>query len=194
MCGNGLRCLASFIQHLGLAKESCLIESKQGKHLAKFLGDKVSISIGKPKVMHWELPHPFGDESKAAYVVNTGVPHAVFFMDSIEKVDLDQAGKEVRFSPVFSPDGVNVNIVSVSPDGSLRIRTYERGVEGETLACGTGAVAAAYAASELLGLKSPMKILPSSSEIREVIREKEGEFFLVGPSAHVFSGEVFISK
>ena len=121
VCGNGLRCLASFIKHLGLAVDHCLIESKQGKHLAKFLGDKVAVSMGKPKVLHWALPIVFANQEQKTYVIHSGVPHAVFFLDTVENVDTERAGKEVRFSSLFSPEGVNVNVAAMTSDGSLRI-------------------------------------------------------------------------
>jgi diaminopimelate epimerase len=193
MCGNGLRCLASFIKSLGLTDDCCSIESPQGIHSIKFMGDKVAVSMGTPKVQHWELPLVHEGQALKAYVIHSGVPHAVFFLDEIENVNLDHLGKQVRFSPLFSPEGVNVNIVTVAKPSSLCIRTYERGVEGETLACGTGAVAAAYAASLVFGLNSPIQILPASKETLEVVREnKEGEMFLIGSAAFVFSGKVCI--
>lgn len=192
MCGNGLRCLAAYIRkefHL----DKFFIETLQGVHEIRGSEGNIAVSMGVPKALKWGASLIFGDKDKTGYIIDTGVPHAVFFVEKIHQENFVENAKKVR-NAVLLPNGVNVNIASIKEENVLCLRTYERGVEGETLSCGTGAVAAAFAAMEIFSWKGPVKIIPSSMECLEVIREDSKEIFLKGPAKSVFCGVVEIKE
>ena len=152
MCGNGIRCLFDFIKK----KEKALtIETLYGILNCRYDDDEIVIGLGNPKILHW----PIAVEKKVLFVVDTGVPHAILFVDDLDQVDVSKEGAKIRFHPLFSPNGVNVNFVSINTKNQVVLRTYERGVEAETLACGTGAAAAAFVAMEYKALNPPISVL-----------------------------------
>lgn len=142
MCGNGGRCIAAFAHSLGLAEEHCVFDAPDGIHTADILShDSENL---------WEVRLGMVDVSEVkeilgGYFLETGTRHFVKFVPDVEKVDVETEGKAYRWKPEFAPRGSNVDFVSVTPEG-LRVRTFEKGVEGETLACGTGITASAIAA------------------------------------------------
>ncbi len=141
MCGNGARCFALFVRHLGLCDETCRFEAADGPHEARLRtvnGPAGEIELGMIPVSEIR---PVG----AGWSLNTGVPHYVEFVDDVQAVDVCGRGRKIRHDAEHFPQGTNVDFVEVLASGKLRIRTYERGVENETLACGTGATAAALA-------------------------------------------------
>jgi diaminopimelate epimerase len=147
------------------------------------VGDKVGVLLAPPE---W-----IASQDKQIDVWNTGVPHAVLFVDALDKVLVEELGRKIRFDQKFQPHGVNVNFASYE-NGLIRMRTYERGVEGETLACGTGAAAVALSAQKKFKLPSPVQIQASSHDLLEVhINDQEVE--LVGPVKAVFQGQIRIS-
>lgn len=137
MCGNGARCIALFAHHLGIGGRTLRFIGSDGEHTARIISEKV-VEVGMCDVEGVE-------RSGEGWVLDTGVPHYVEFVEDIDAVDVAARGREIRFDARFAPEGVNVNFAAID-DGVLRVRTYERGVEGETLACGTGATAVAIAA------------------------------------------------
>jgi diaminopimelate epimerase len=143
-------------------------------------------------VLHWGIV--IGDEvSYEIFVVYTGLPHAVVFVEDLEEYPVEVIGKWIRFHPRFAPDGVNVNFVKVASDGSLRIRTYERGIEGETLSCGTGAAAAALVSFQKKAQESPLRVMTKSGECLEFSIEEslEGKKIeMHGKAAFVFEGRI----
>ena len=156
MCGNGGRCIVAFADYLGirpschpeLAEGSYLFRAPDGLHTGEIL-QRSGGSTGSPADL-WEVRIKMIDvhgitPMLGGYFLNTGTRHFVKFVDDVEKVDVDQEGKALRWNPAFAPVGTNVNFVHVAPDG-LHVRTFEKGVEGETLACGTGLTASAIAA------------------------------------------------
>jgi diaminopimelate epimerase len=155
-------------------------------------GNLVAVEMGRPLNIQWNLLLPGAPFS--LHFLNTGVPHTIFFTDDIEQVDLGQIGPWVRFHTQFAPTGTNVNAVQVMANQTVKIRTYERGVEAETLACGTGATAAALAAAHLKQLKSPVKVLTRSQEQLEIrfCREKDKftEVKMIGAAHYIYKGEV----
>ncbi|MCC5832062.1 MAG: diaminopimelate epimerase [Chlamydiales bacterium] len=156
MCGNGLRCFIKFLMEHNIDRECYTIETQAGTHKAWTHGKSVCVEFPSPKDFLWNL-------SIGPYTVhhlNTGVPHAVLFVDSIDAIDLMGIAPPIRRHPLF-PEGTNVNFVD--PE-TLRMRTYERGVERETLACGTGAVASALAAAKVFSLPSPLEMEVRSKE------------------------------
>ncbi len=188
MCGNGLRCCMAFMRDQGLALSENQILVSGRMYACRFVDDLISVQMGKPKETSWNISvASFGKEVLAHYI-HTGVPHVVIFVDDVDKIDLTTEGKDIRWHPIFQPKGVNANFASELPSGMLKMRTYERGVECETLACGTGAAAVAVAASKMQGYSSPMKILTASSEIIEIRLSDEEEIEMIGGATFVFKG------
>jgi diaminopimelate epimerase len=161
MCGNGIRCLAKYAYDSEYVKENCTVETPAGTIGVQMKyregeGDFwARISMGIPRFQRSEIPATGQGEYEeeiagyTVYAVNTGVPHAVVFVDDVDAVDLEEVGPIIRNHRTF-PQGANVNVVErVGGLNSLRIRTFERGVEGETFSCGTGATAAAVVAEKL---------------------------------------------
>ena len=183
MSGNGIRCLVSFIHSLGIERDLYRIETGQAVRVCQILDGKVAVSMGPVHVLHRGLKLALQHEVVSMEVLHTGVPHAVVFVDDLDAVDVASKGKEIRHHPHFQPEGVNVNFAMRGAEGHLRMRTYERGVEAETLACGTGAVAVASATN------APGYILPASGEMLEVRIDGENTQ-LIGPAQLVFTGEI----
>jgi diaminopimelate epimerase len=175
MCGNGIRCLVDFIQKHKNGAAEVLIETPSGVLRCRRIGEEISVNLGVPAVMHWPIELPQG----MAFVVDTGVPHAVLFVDALDQIAVEEEGRKVRFH--FEPHGVNVNFVFMK-EGKIAIRTYERGVEGETLACGTGAAAAAFVAMKQHNLSAPIGVLKWSG-----VRKKSL------PAVYKFSDEIWVT-
>jgi len=149
MCGNGARCLARYAYTHGMAGEEMSIETLAGIIHARIVGNHVKLTMSTPYDFRQCEPDPFLGQSM--YFINTGVPHVVCFVDSLEEVGVVEHGRRIRTSAEFAPAGTNVNFVNVHAKGKIRLRTYERGVEDETLACGTGAVASVVVGNLLFG-------------------------------------------
>ena len=145
MCGNGGRCITAFADFLGIRPADgkvFVFEAPDGLHTGEILsrnGSRCTVRLGM--INAFGLRRVLG-----GWFLNTGTRHFVLFTDDVEKIDVEKEGARLRHDPEFAPEGANVNFVSRLPDGSLKIRTFEKGVEAETLACGTGITAAAIAA------------------------------------------------
>ncbi|MDO8602444.1 MAG: diaminopimelate epimerase [Candidatus Omnitrophota bacterium] len=140
MCGNGLRCAVLFKGIKRKVKVETIAGIYDGEITAK---DRVKIRMEEPLGLRLNFPvNVSGREIKANFI-NTGVPHTIIFVEGLDKINVDSIGSEIRYHNEFKPKGSNVNFVEIISGGNIKIRTYERGVEGETLACGTGAVASA---------------------------------------------------
>lgn len=194
MCGNGIRCLARFIESFGIAENVFHIETGSGVLRCKLQGELVSVSLGKAAIEPNALPIAIGDRNFSFYLLNTGVPHAVAFVPEVEGLDLQRLGRHVRYHPLFRTQGVNVNFASLAEENQLILRTYERGVEGETLACGTGAAAAALAASKIYGWKNPIKVFTASQEMIEVTIDREDAVDITAPATWVFDGQIVMGN
>ncbi len=152
MCGNGGRCIVAFADYLGIRPASggvFLFMAPDGLHTGEILE--------RPEDGLWTVRIKMIDVQGitpmlGGYFLNTGTRHFVKFVDDVEQVDVDTEGKALRWNEAFAPIGTNVNFVHVAPDG-LHVRTFEKGVEGETLACGTGLTASAIAAYEISRLR-----------------------------------------
>ncbi|MFV0341172.1 MAG: diaminopimelate epimerase [Parachlamydiaceae bacterium] len=164
MCGNGLRCLGRFIEEKGEKRKRFTVESLFGVHAIELLDDQVKVQLGTPKQVEKELSLNLKEGKETISSLDTGVPHAVLFVADLEAVDVADLGEQVRHHPRFFPRGTNANFVIKTGDQSISLRTFERGVEAETLACGTGAAASAIAASWKWGLKSPIVVETRSGE------------------------------
>ncbi len=201
MCGNGARCAARFANIKGIASNDITFETKAGIIRAQVNGARVRVEMCTPKdiVLDYHLPI---DSSRLtdgrSYLVshiNTGVPHVVTFVGDLENLDVVNLGKLIRFHEKYKPDGSNANFVNILGDRQIGIRTYERGVEDETLSCGTGAVAASLI-SYLKGLvQSPVRVCTKGGEVLVVYFKHEDskftEVFLEGEVRIICSGELW---
>ena len=158
MCGNGARCAAAFAVREGIAPPEMIMETLAGPVGASVQGDMIAIQLTDPSSLKDEGWLEIDSGNIPFYFINSGVPHTIIFSDAVDAIPADEVarvGHEVRFHPVFSPEGTNVDFVEVLAHGRIRVRTYERGVEAETLACGTGAVASAIISSRFQGAGAP---------------------------------------
>jgi diaminopimelate epimerase len=188
MCGNGGRCAARFANLKGIAGPSLTFETIAGILSAQVNGKRVKLEMTKPFGLKLDETILIEGKKQTLSSINTGVPHAVIFLEDLKGVDVVRAGKAIRYHPHFAPAGSNANFVRVENDSQLSIRTYERGVEDETLACGTGAVASALVAAFKGLIKSPVSIKTWGGEILTVYFEIEtGEIKRV-----FFEGDVHI--
>jgi diaminopimelate epimerase len=198
MCGNGGRCAARFAFLNGIAPEKMAFETLAGVIHAEVHGRRVKLELSQPHSLRLNLAIPLATQSWTGHFINTGVPHVVVPVADLAAVPVTEVGRAVRFHPLFQPAGTNVNFVQVTGPQELRVRTYERGVEDETLACGTGSVAAALIASRLQALPSPIAVHPSSGETLLIYFEnQDGNFrsvFLEGEAAVVFQGEIWLDE
>jgi diaminopimelate epimerase len=149
-----------------------------------------------PKDLQLDIKLPLSTGLETVHSLNTGVPHAVLFVPDADKAMVQPLGATLRFHPHFAPKGTNVNFVQVLGPGSIRVRTYERGVEGETLACGTGVTASALIAAKLFGFAAPVQVKVQGGDVLEVGFAEHGGTFqdvtLNGPADFVFEGRIAI--
>jgi diaminopimelate epimerase len=144
MCGNGARCMAVYIAHkFALVPEQFTIETMAGILHASSHGEMAAVQLSDPKDYRPNIELKIAGQKLVGHFINTGVPHAIIFVQGLQEMDVDGLGRLVRNHGAFSPKGTNVNFVEKIKDGLVALRTYERGVEAETLACGTGSVASA---------------------------------------------------
>jgi len=188
MCGNGGRCLAKFAYHRGIVKSAYHFKAIDGPHLAEIDSDG-TVSLQMQNV------------DKVAYhssyaVLNTGSPHFVKFANEVEDIDVVSTGHDIRFSKEFAPDGINVNFVESTTEDSIFVRTYERGVENETMSCGTGVTASALlSAHNENGFNTVVVNTPGghlSVEFDKIDDQHFENIWLCGPAEFVFKGEIEI--
>ena len=192
LCGNGSRAAMHFASRLGMVNGKGSFNAYDGTHTAEILPD------GLIKIMM----NPVKDVKVMAddYFMNTGSPHFVRFVKYIDDYPVYEEGKRIRYDDFFKPDGTNVNFVELLPENTIFVRTYERGVENETLSCGTGVTAAALAAS-FKNYSSPVKIKTRggdlSVEFKSTVQATSkrqagtfGEIYLIGPAKMVFEGDL----
>jgi diaminopimelate epimerase len=196
MCGNGGRCTARFAFLQGMAGPEMTFETLAGPIKAGVEGSKVKLQLTRPNDLR--LNQSLGLDGKIwpFDFLNTGVPHALIWVEDIEKADLVGIGPRIRYHDHFQPAGTNVNFVQIKDTGLLLVRTYERGVEGETLACGTGSVAAAAIAFFKNKIQSPVQVRTSGGEVLTVYVEGQPgqeirKVYLEGEVRLIFEGEVF---
>ncbi len=150
MCGNGARCLARFARDAGLESEPLFFDSDAGLYRASVaeLGD-VRLYVPAPRNFKSvvQLSNPLPDGSKKAHYLWTGTEHVVVFVDDVSSVDVVRLGRAIRHDEILGPEGANVNFVEQQDAGNLKVRTFEKGVEDETLACGTGSIASSIVAA-----------------------------------------------
>ncbi len=195
MCGNGGRCAARFAVLKDIAPPRLSFETLAGLIEAEVKGRTVKLQMVKPFGLRLDFAVKIDDKDQTLHFLNTGVPHAVEFVDEASAVNVRERGKSIRFHAQFQPAGTNANFVQVMDRGRLKARTYERGVEDETLACGTGAVASALLAAAKGFVDSPVAVETTGGEILTIHFEKKGEVFervfLEGDTRLVYEGELW---
>jgi len=196
MCGNGARCAARFAFRNNIAGPKMRLETAAGTIPAEILEDDtvVRIQMTQPFDFRLGISMSLNGKEHAIAFVNTGVPHAVIFVEE-KNIPVKKLGRKVRFHELFEPDGTNANFARVLDDGRLEVRTYERGVEDETMACGTGAVAAALFATMQKGMESPIEVVTSGGDVLTVLFDLQNgpvaeNVFLEGPVRLVYTGQL----
>ena len=193
MCGNGLRCAALY----AAKKRTLKIETMAGVYEAEIRGkDKVRIKMGEPGDISRDLRIKVNKRDIRVDYIDAGVPHTVIFVEGIDGIDVDSIGRNIRYHGRFRPRGTNVDFVEIVDDKNIKMRTYERGVEGETLACGTGAVASAIVSNvkcQVSSVKSGIKVHTRGGILRVYFRKSKGkikDLYLEGEARRVYNGEV----
>jgi diaminopimelate epimerase len=195
MCGNGGRCAARFAWLKGIAGPSLTFETLAGILSAQVNGKRVKLELTKPYGLKLDETIQIEGQELKISSINTGVPHAVLFWDDFEGLEIIRLGRAIRYHPHFAPSGANANFIRLENESLLSIRTYERGVEDETLACGTGTVASALIAAFKGLVKSPVSIKTHGGEILTVYFEIEDRevkrVFFEGDVRIIYEGEMW---
>lgn len=186
LCGNGGRSITQFANKLGIKKKEYLFSATDGNHKAMIDLDKeVKLQMSDVKNMEFSLDH---------YVLNTGSPHYVTYVKGIAEMDVVDEGRKIRNSKDFAKNGINVNFVEVLGEDEIYVRTYERGVEDETLSCGTGVTASALVSAHNENGFNRVEVKTKGGNLSvEFDKKSETEFsniWLCGPATFVFSGEI----
>jgi len=199
MCGNGARCFAYAFSRMKRIPDnfSLALETKAGIVKARVFNDNVKINLTRPQGLKLDIPLKVSGRVIKVNFINTGVPHAVIFVQGLDKIDVQALGREIRNHRYFAPAGTNVNFVEVLNRDSIRIRTFERGVEGETLACGTGSTAAALITS--IKMNKNIEYINVHTVGKEVLKvsfvRSKGSFsdvWLEGRARLVYRGEYYV--
>lgn len=185
LCGNGSRCAVMFANHLGMIQNETSFKAIDGIHQAHIAENQVHL-----------LMHDVTDFETIGsdYLIDTGSPHYIKYVESTDSLDPVVEGRNIRYSDRFAAEGVNVNFIERINESGLKIRTYERGVEGETYSCGTGCTAAALS----LALKSELNevsLKAIGGDLKVSFTKEDNIFkniYLIGPAAAVYSGEITI--
>ncbi len=179
-----------------LLLEKAAFETPAGVISAELIGDLVTLQMTEPADLRLNVPIHFADENKTIHFINTGVPHVVIPVSQVDDVDVQREGAAIRQHEMFSPKGANVNFIEKRGANKIAVRTYERGVEDETLACGTGVVASALIFAATEGVNGPIGVLVRGGNELQVGFEKTGMQFknvtLTGPAEFVFEGMIEI--
>jgi diaminopimelate epimerase len=177
MCGNGARCAARFAVVNGIAGDRLSFETDAGIVTAQVAGDRAKVKMPDPTDLRLDYAIDLKSGALTVSSINTGVPHVVVMRDTVAEVDVFNLGREIRNHRAFAPAGTNVNFICRQAQGRLAIRTYERGVEDETLACGTGSIASALVAASKLHWKSPIDLTTRSEEVLRIHFDKNENVF-----------------
>jgi len=204
MCGNGARCAARFAYEKNIAQAAMGFETTAGRieaFVLNAMGALVKIRLTAPEELRLNIPLSLGSVEQTLHFINTGVPHTVVLVNDAGMVPVADWGRKIRFHEIFQPAGTNANFTQVLPGDTLMVRTYERGVEGETMACGTGAVASALIAALLERANPPVTVITSGGEKLTIHFSITGEgserrldpaagIYLEGPAHGIYEGEM----
>ncbi len=193
-CGNGSRCIARFAFLRGIAPAQMTFETLAGLYRAEVRGESVAVRMSDAKDLRLNLDVLAPEFQGTVHFVNTGVPHTVILWDILENAPVAELGRWLRYHEMFAPAGTNVNFVRITGLQSLDIRTYERGVEAETLACGTGSIASAIVSCHLGKVHPPVHVKTRSGDVLTIgfIPTSGGaqQVTLEGPARVVFRGYI----
>jgi diaminopimelate epimerase len=196
MCGNGARCFARFANKVANAEGKISFETPAGVITAELAGDLVTLQMTEPTDLQLDVVLQIGAEKRIVHFINSGVPHVVVPVAQVSDVDVSREGSVIRHHEMFLPKGANVNFIEKRGADKIAVRTYERGVEDETLACGTGVVASALVFAATENVKGPVSVLArGGDELRVAFEELDKQFrnvTLTGPAEFVFEGTIEI--
>ncbi len=192
MCGNGSRCAAFYV--VGKSRGRTSFETLAGRLEAAVRGNVVKVKLPNPHSFRRGVKVKVCDKILTLHTILASVPHAILFVENLKEFDVECWGEAIRHHRLFKPRGTNADFVKVRGKNSIEIRTYERGVEGETLACGTGAVASALVTAKIRRFSSPITVLTKGGErLKIFFKERDGEFgevYLEGKVSRIFEGSV----
>ncbi len=196
MCGNGARCFARFADRTAGPRQKITFETPAGLIGAELRGDLVTLQMSQPNDLRLGLEVSAGGKNFRAHYIDSGVPHVIVPVARIDEVDVRSLGAALRHHAMFAPRGANANFIEQRGQRTIAIRTYERGVENETLACGTGVVASAIIFAATENVSGPIDVLVRGGETLRVDFARDGDQFsnvtLTGPADFVFDGEIEI--
>ena len=197
MCGNGARCFALLARAVSGRKGNELrVQTQAGLVTLQIRGQEVQVSMTEPTKLRLGRKLVVAGRKLAVDFLNTGVPHAVLFVRSVRSIDVAKQGRAIRYHSAFAPSGTNVNFVEIGRGNRIHVRTYERGVEGETLACGTGVVAASILSNLRRGLRSPILVTTRGGDnVRVGFSMENGharKVTLQGPARIVYRGVIHV--
>jgi len=190
MCGNGGRCLVDFAKQLGaFSGDHTHFKAVDGPHDALWSKDRVELQMQDVERIERNADHH--------YILNTGSPHYVIFTEHLDTIDIIKEARAIRYNDVYQKDGINVNFVEVTGPRHIRVRTYERGVENETLSCGTGVTASAIALSRYLAIHAgnheiQIETSGGALTVKYKLNNAATEVWLCGPATSVFEGDINI--
>lgn len=197
MCGNGARCLALFAYEKGIANDHIFINTVSGKYEAKIVANHL-VQINFPNIFIEKVKRIFLERERLhVYSLIVGVPHVVFFKDNIHEINstmYEKLAKKIRYNKEVFPHGTNVNMVEIVNEHKLAIRTYERGVEEETEACGTGSIAASIVSASLQKVSSPVRVVAKGGDLLIKYNRNAKRFeqiSLTGKAEIVFEGNFY---
>lgn len=195
MCGNGSRCAAWLAHEIGLAERDHVFGTDAGPIRAQVntAQGTVKVQLTPPHSLALDTEIMVEGKPYTVHFVNTGVPHAVVFSDEVDAVDVLALGRAMRMHEHFAPEGTNVNFVQVKDSCRMLLRTYERGVENETYACGTGAAASALIAAKLGKTEGSAQVTTSGGEVLQIHLEND-TVFLEGAAVKTYRGEMFMDS
>ena len=197
MCGNGARCFALLARAVSGRKGNVLrIQTQAGLVTLQIRGQEVQVSMTEPTKLRLGRKLVVAGRKLAVDFLNTGVPHAVLFVRSVRSIDVAKQGRAIRYHSAFAPSGTNVNFVEIGRGNRIYVRTYERGVEGETLACGTGVVASSILSNLRRGLRSPILVTTRGGDHLRVgfsmVNGQARKVTLQGPARIVYRGVLHV--
>ncbi|MEA3329097.1 MAG: diaminopimelate epimerase [Candidatus Omnitrophota bacterium] len=192
MCGNGARCVALYAVKKGSCSDKMIIETQAGSLEAEVEKDKIKIKLVCSKNLRLKFDLNINSQVYKLSYINTGVPHVVCFVRDLDNFDVEGVGRAIRYHGEFQPEGTNANFVEIVDKSYIKIRTYERGVEQETLACGTGSAAAVLVSASLKKVNPPVSVQTRGGEVLKVyFDDAELEnVWLEGGARVIYKGEV----
>jgi len=195
-CGNGARCFVHYCIENGLSGDMVEFDTRSGRHLGEMTSEGVRVSMEAPALVGDALLDVAGG-NKLITLAEAGVPHAVLISEDVAGIDVERLGREIRMHQQFAPRGANADFVGTGRRDAFPIRTYERGVERETLACGSGCVAAALVlrSKNITGSRTAFRVASGDVLHVELPRKGEhGEAYLTGPARIVYEGEIDLEE